>query len=118
MGKRRLSGRRKEDLPGYVDLYHPRLLIILLTIIFLSLADAYLTLDALSAGGREINPVMNMTLNWGLFPFVFIKMAITGLGLAMLCMHKNFPRVRWVIFSVLVGYMILIAYHFYLVQLR
>jgi hypothetical protein len=105
-------------VPGYVDLYHPRLLAILLSIIFLSMADAFLTLDALSAGGKEINPVMNVALDLGLMPFVLIKLTITGLGLGLLCMHKNFPRVKWVILFVLIGYLILIGYHFHLMQIR
>jgi hypothetical protein len=101
-----------------VDLYHPALFFILLTIIFMSLADAYLTLDALSAGCKEINPAMNAALGLGKESFVAIKTVVTGFGLALLCMHKAFPRVRWIILAVLIGYVVLIGYHIYLMQFR
>ncbi len=118
MGRRSRGGRRNSDTPGYVDLYHPYLFIVLLAIIVLSLADAYLTLNALAAGAREVNPVMNIALDWGLVPFVITKLAITGLGIALLCMHKNYPKVKRVIALVLIGYLILMAYHGYLIHLR
>jgi hypothetical protein len=107
-----------EDQPGYVDLYHPALFFVLLSIIFMSLADAYLTLDALSAGCKEINPAMNAALGLGKKSFVAIKTVVTGFGLALLCMHKAFPRVRWIILCVLIGYVVLIGYHIYLMQFR
>jgi hypothetical protein len=116
MGKRWLSGRRKGDGPGYVDLYHPLLFLILVGIISLSLADAYLTLEAIAAGGKELNPAMHLALDLGQGAFIAIKLAVTGLGVVLLCMHKNFPRVRWIILAVLVGYLLLIAYHFYLMR--
>jgi hypothetical protein len=118
MGRRWQPGRRDGDRPGYVDLYHPVLFFILLMIIVLSLADAYLTLDALSGGCREVNPIMNAALDLGMPSFVFIKTAATGLGIALLCMHKAFPRVRWIILIVLLGYVALISYHVHLMQFR
>ncbi|MFH2001822.1 MAG: DUF5658 family protein [Planctomycetota bacterium] len=107
-----------DDKPGYVDLYHPALFFVLLSVIILSLADAYLTLDAMTAGFRELNPVMNAALGLGKQSFVAIKMLITGLGITLLCMHKTFPRVKLIIFIVVIGYVILIGYHFYLMQFR
>jgi len=118
MGRRALSGRRKEDRPGYVDLYHPYLFLVLLGIVLLSLLDAYFTLEAISAGGREINPAMCAVLGLGIMPFVLIKLCITGVGLTMLCMHKNFPHVKRIIAIILVGYMVLLVYHLYLMQFR
>lgn len=118
MGRRQSSGRRDGDKPGYVDLYHPALFFVLLSVVVMSLADAYLTLDALTAGFKELNPAMNAALNLGKQSFVAIKMAITGLGIVLLCMHKAFPRVRLIIFFVVLGYALLICYHFYLLQLR
>lgn len=118
MGRRWQSGRRNVDKPGYVDLYHPLLFFILIMIIVLSLADAYLTLDALSAGCREVNPIMNAAIDLGKQSFVFIKTLVTGLGIALLCMHKAYPRVRWIILIVLMGYVALIGYHVHLMQFR
>jgi hypothetical protein len=118
MGRRWQPGRRDGDHPGYVDLYHPVLFFILIMIIVLSLADAYLTLDALSGGCREVNPIMNAALGLGVPWFVLIKISVTGLGIALLCMHKAYPRVRWIILVVLVGYVVLIGYHVHLMQFR
>jgi hypothetical protein len=84
----------------------------------LSVADAYLTLDALSAGCKEINPLMDAAIRLGDEAFVVIKICVTGLGVLLLCLHKSFPRVKWIILSVLVGYIALIGYHGYLLQFR
>ena len=73
MGKRRISGRRDSDNPGYVDLYHPLLFFILLGIILLSLVDAYFTLETLSKGGLEVNPAMRAALGLGATSFIIIK---------------------------------------------
>jgi len=118
MGRRVLSGRRKGDKPGYVDLYHPALFLVLIGIVLLSLMDAYFTLEALSVGGKEINPAMCAVLGLGIMPFVLIKLSITGLGLALLCLHKNFPHVKRIIAIILIGYMVLLTYHLYLMQFR
>ncbi|MBU0753910.1 MAG: hypothetical protein KJ645_02140, partial [Planctomycetes bacterium] len=77
MGRRQRCGRRNFDGPVYIDLYHPALFFVLLLIIFLSLADAYLTLDALSAGCEEVNPAMKAALGLGKEAFVAIKSMVT-----------------------------------------
>ena len=118
MGKRQNAARRAEDRPGYVDLYHPSLFFVLLLIILFSLADAYWTLEALSAGCREVNPAMNAALGLGKTSFIAIKIIVTGLGVTLLCMHKSFPKVKLIIFFVLLGYVILLGYHLYLMQFR
>ena len=118
VGRRASSGRRDGDRPGYVDLYSPLLFMVLLAIVGLSVADAYLTLDALAGGCREVNPLMDAALGLGPRAFVAIKLVVTGLGVVLLCLHKNFPRVRWIILTVLVGYVLLIGWHVHLLQFR
>jgi len=110
MGRRYVPDRRDADVSGYVDLYHPLLLLVLISIALLSVADAYLTLKAISRGCRELNPLMDAALKLGNQPFVAIKTGVTGLGVILLCLHKSYPRVRCVILFVLVCYIGLIAY--------
>ena len=118
MGRRQRSGRRREDRPGYVDLYHPFLFVVLCAVVLLSLADAWFTLEALSRGAREVNPVMGHALRLGPRAFVAVKLAVTGAGVVLLCMHKNFPRVKGVLALVLAAYAALMGYHFYLLRLH
>jgi len=113
-----MSGRRKIDNPGYVDLYHPYLFAFLVLIIIFSLADAYFTIDAIAGGCLEVNPIMDWALDLGVAEFVLIKLLVTGIGLMILCIHKNFPKVKWVIGIVLFGYVLLILWHLYLLQFR
>lgn len=118
MGRRERAGRRREDRPGYVDLYHPLLLVVLCAVMLFSVADAWFTLDALSNGAKEVNPLMERVLHLGPASFIAVKLVITGIGLAILCLHKNFPRVKWVLVMVLAAYGILMGYHLYLLRLR
>lgn len=118
MGRRERPGRRAEDRPGYVDLYHPVLLVVLCAILLFSMADAYFTLDALSKGACEVNPFMAHVLHLGPTSFIVVKLAVTGAGIVILCLHKNFPRVKAILGLVLGAYAILTVYHLYLIHLH
>ncbi|MBM4324538.1 MAG: hypothetical protein FJ115_13340, partial [Deltaproteobacteria bacterium] len=57
---RRKAFRRKEERErgGYIDRYHPKLLILLTLGIGLTVLDALFTMMILDDGGWEINPVV------------------------------------------------------------
>ena len=60
---------------------------------------------------------MREAMEAGVVPFIAIKCGLTLLGIAFLCMHKNFRWVKSVIAGVLVLYTGLFFYHLYLATL-
>ena len=117
--------RREEDrgVHYYVDLYGYAEGLLLIFILFLSLADAFLTLELIRGGMSEFNAVMDYFLQLGPLPFVLIKYLLTASGLVCLLIHKNYPifRGRFSVKAILVGvaamYCVLIAYELLLVSL-
>jgi len=110
---RRKSNRRSSDGQAnyYVDLYSARLLFILLLIIACSLLDAFYTYRYISMGGQELNPVMDYLLSRGILSFFSYKFVMTGIGIFVLCLHKNFLFARKMITVILVSYILLMFYH-------
>jgi hypothetical protein len=81
---RRRSGRRagEQDLP--VDFHEPRLLVLAVVMLVLSVVDAFLTVTLMSDGAEETNPLLAFVLNEHPRLFAVIKMALTGLGVVLL----------------------------------
>jgi len=77
----------------------------------MSLLDAGYTYRYVSMGGSELNPVMDYFLSRGLLSFFFYKYLMTGMGIFVLCLHKNFLFARNMITVVLFGYILLMFYH-------
>lgn len=110
--KARRVGERRLDHAGvnhYVDVHGPGLLLVILLILLLCIADAYLTLTLLNHGGEELNPVMKVLIedDWGWF--FYVKYAITACALIFLLMHKNF-RVFGGVSGVHILLVVLLAY--------
>lgn len=105
---RRFSGRRRSDRRyPLMDAFDSSAMFLAVTLIVLSLTDAFLTLNILAGGGREVNPVMNYMLGFGTFTFVSSKMLMTAAPIAALTAAGNllvfgYIRVR-TITAVLVG---------------
>jgi hypothetical protein len=74
---RRADDRRKLAL---LDHYSPRIFAIVVAILFLSLADAVLTLLLLSHGAVELNPVMAFFLAKGDATFLIVKYLLTAVS--------------------------------------
>jgi hypothetical protein len=81
---RRRDGRRGEDAHHFVDWHEAYLLVPVVSILLLSVADAFLTLKLLSLGGSEINPIMAWLLETNMHWFAAVKMTLTGLGVLVL----------------------------------
>lgn len=114
---RRVRERRvnHDGARHYVDVHGPGLLLIILMILVMCVADAYLTLTLLNDGAVELNPVMRPLVegDWG--TFFYVKYGVTACSLLVLLMHKNFRLFgsltgRHVLFSVLLAYALVIAY--------
>lgn len=115
-GGRRRGDRRNAASPNaYVDLYEPWLAATLVGIGVLCALDAIFTLVYLQRGGTEANPIMDWLIGKGPQVFVLVKCGVTNLGLAVLCLHKNFRFVKAVIGVLFVVYALLFLYHLYLV---
>ena len=120
----RKAHRRKEDRAQdhYVDRYRPKLFILVLVTILLSITDAVFTLKLVSRGAQEINPIMNFFLKLGPAPFLAVKYFLTGGSLIVFLIHKNFAvfggkiRVKGILFSVFLMYVLLIFYEIVLLQ--
>ncbi len=115
--RRRSSGRRRTDRPGYVDVYDLGTWGIALSILLLSMIDAYLTTFQVQRGlVREANPLMNMVLvRCGHHSFISLKLALTALPLAILVLHREWRVARYAARVCLWAYILLTFYHLYLV---
>lgn len=101
--RRRLRGRRTgESRNIYVDLYHTADLILLALIFSLNLLDAGLTLNHISNGGIEQNPLMESLIYAGPGYFLLEKVVVVGLCLIAVAVHRTFRVARtgaWILLS-------------------
>jgi hypothetical protein len=77
---RRADDRRKLAL---LDYYSPKIFAIIVAILFLSLADAVLTLLLISQGAVELNPVMAYFLSKGDSTFLIVKYLLTAIAVTI-----------------------------------
>ncbi len=91
LARRRQQNRRADEhrRSYFVDCFSPAMLIGVLALVTASLVDAVLTMQLLSAGGKEINPLMDHFLAYGAGAFVFGKYVLTVAGLPLLLIFKN-----------------------------
>src|SRR5688572_8478980 len=81
---RRRGGRRAGEQHLPVDWHEPYLLFLALTILLLSVADAFLTVTLIMDGANEVNPLLAVVLrDWPEW-FAAVKMGFTGTGLLVL----------------------------------
>lgn len=122
-GGRRIHIRRKEDrnIHYYVDLYDFPSVLAFISLIIFSVADAFFTMELISKGAKEINPIMEFCLRLGPIPFLLIKYFLTVTSLLTLLVHKNYYllrgklRVRTLLFCIPLLYALLIAYELLLI---
>lgn len=114
---RRRTARRVEDavVAMHSDRYPPAVFFVSLMIMTLCFADAFNTLQLLHAGGRELNPLMDVLLARDVRLFVLVKFLLTGLGVFALLGYLHMPRryrraVRSLLYGVLAFYLLLIGY--------
>ncbi len=93
-----------------------------LALVIASLVDAILTVQLLFAGGKEINPLMDGLLAYGIGTFVLGKYVLTVAGLPLLLIFKNHYlfgtrlRVGYLVPIVVALYMVLIGYQLMLMH--
>ncbi len=123
-----LRGRRRAIRPEdrnkhyYVDRYDPVSVLVFVLVVALSILDAFITLNLVNNGGRELNPVMEALLTLGTMPFLVGKYLLTGLGILFMIVHKEYYFFRGKIsgrslmFVILFLYILLILWEFYLLS--
>lgn len=88
--RRRLGPRRGTDRhPVMTDWYESHWLAIAVTILTLSCADALLTLELVSRGAEEINPLMEPLVKGSGHGFAFWKLGLTSMGVIILTDRKS-----------------------------
>ncbi len=109
---RRKAFRRREDQDrgGYVDRFHPVLLLLLTLVVGLTVLDALFTMMILDDGGREINPIVDSVIQLYGDKFWVWKFIIVSISLILLCIHSKFRLVMPVILGVAIINAMLILY--------
>jgi hypothetical protein len=87
---RRIADRRKLQM---LDLYPPKMLVWLILVLFLSIADALLTLWLIENGAIELNPVLAYYLDLGPNIFMAVKYLVT-VCVVLLAVLLNYVYVR------------------------
>jgi hypothetical protein len=118
---RRREPRRDTERHGLVDWHKPHLLVLSITILLLSVADAFLTLTLMKHGAAEANPLMNYLLAEHPQFFGGAKMVLTGGGVLVLVALARarvfrLVRVEAIMHWFLLAYVALIAYECWLLR--
>ncbi len=116
---RRERERRAGHRLGYIDRYAPSVVLVTVGVFALGCLDAYLTLRLLAAGASEVNPLLDFVLSIDIDLFILVKLVLTGIGLLVLVLHKNFTVLsrftgQRLLHGSLVLYVCLIAYEWLL----
>lgn len=119
--RRRRPARRREDGFHALDWHASHLLAVSIGILILSVVDAFLTLRLLSAGAVEINPFMALFVGGNAAVFAGLKMAITGVCVALMVLLAGYRfmrilRVDVILYCVLMAYLILIGHELGMLQ--
>jgi hypothetical protein len=111
-GGRRETIRRYEDRHKlfYVDRYSQSHFGVIAIILFLSVADALLTIVLTEHGAEELNPIMAYCLDFGLYTFISVKYFLTAIGLITLLMLRNILIKPIQIFAGSLFYFFLVAF--------
>ena len=118
---RRRNGRRRGDRDGLVDWHEPDLLFLALTILLLSITDAFFTVTLLANGATEINPLLAYVFQHFPAYFPIFKMTLTGVGVVVLVAMARtrvfkIVRVKTILQFILAGYVAVIAYEVWMMN--
>jgi hypothetical protein len=112
LGGQRQSGRRTGEVENvYVDVYSPRLVVLLLLFFALTVLDSVSTLVYLGKGGQELNPIAQWLIDQGGMFFVLAKGIVSGLCLLFVMLHKTFRPARVALAIGFAFYFALAGYH-------
>lgn len=124
-GGRREKIRRQTDTIRifYVDRYSPGLFFVIVSILFLCVIDALLTLRLWNHGVYEINPVMAYFLKFGPYTFFISKYLMAIIPAIFLLMFRNIAlrfiktSTRSVLYLMAAFYLVVVVMELYFVSI-
>lgn len=119
--RRRPPRRGDESRFHTLDWHGAHLLAVSISILIFSIADAFLTLELISAGAMEINPLMATFISGDVTVFAELKMAMTGLSVLLMVLLSRYRfmrlvRVEILLYGALLAYVSLIGYEVWMLQ--
>src|SRR5882724_8260099 len=120
--RRRTPPRRLDDARFHsLDWHSSHLLAVAISILLLSVSDAFLTVTLLQGGANEVNPVMAALIYRSVAMFAALKMGMTGLGVLLMVFLARYRfmrlmRVEWALYGVLFAYVSLVCYEFWMIK--
>jgi len=75
--------------PQTINRHSPKTLIVVISILMLSILDAFFTIELTSRGARELNPIMDYYLKQGTLTFYVIKYLLTSAALFIILSLKD-----------------------------
>lgn len=110
-GRRRAPRRNHEHEGSFIDVYSPRLVMLITFFFFLTVLDSVSTVIYLRKGGTELNPVAQWMLDQGEIEFILIKGTLTAMCALFVLLHKNFRYAKGAIGIGFGFYFALAIYH-------
>ncbi len=120
--RRRTPPRRLDDSRFHsLDWHSSHLLAVAISILLLSVMDAFLTLVLLQGGADEVNPVMAVLIYRSVAMFTALKMGMTGVGVLLMVFLARYRFMRllpveWVLYGILAAYVALIGYEVWMLK--
>jgi Domain of unknown function (DUF5658) len=120
--RRRAPPRRLDDSRFHsLDWHSAHLLAVAISILLLSVMDAFLTVVLLQGGADEVNPIMAALIYRSVGVFAALKMGLTGVSVALMVFLARYRfmrllRVEWVLYGVLIAYVTLISYEVWMLK--
>jgi hypothetical protein len=120
--RRRAPPRRLDESRFHsLDWHSAHLLAVAISILLLSVMDAFLTVVLLQGGADEVNPIMAVLIYRSVAVFAALKMGLTGVGVALMVFLARYRfmrllRVEWVLYGVLIAYVALISYEVWMLK--
>lgn len=119
--RRRHAPRRSfERHAAVTDWFHPQWLAVALTVLLLSVADAFLTLTLIAHGAIEVNPLMDPLVRGSGHGFAFWKIGLTSVGVVILTLLARLrvwgQTVGSILYLALAGYAALVIYELFLLR--
>lgn len=115
LSRRHTHRRAVDEEVIFLDWHHPWLFFLATGTMLLSCADAFLTLQLMSHGMIEANPVMDAVMGYGTAVFTGTKLAMTAFGIFVLVFlakarFLNRLRVGLFLTTFFTGYACLVCY--------
>jgi hypothetical protein len=119
--RRRHAPRRSAERHAVVtDWFHPQWLAVAMTVLLLSVADAFLTLTLISHGAVEVNPLMDPLVRGSGHGFAYWKIGLTSGSVVIMTVLARLRvwgrTVGSILYLALAAYAVLVIYELFLLR--